>query len=150
MLRDPSRAESELLGSIPYQHNEAVLHTDARLLPRRRAARAAWNYHLPAEPQSRSTVTYWMNHLQRLQGTDRDFCVTLNRTAAIDPEKIIRRIDYSHPVFTPGGVLTQTRHGEISGTATRTHYCGAYWGWGFHEDGVRSALQACAPFGVGL
>ena len=91
-----------------------------------------------------------MNHLQRLQGTDRDYCVTLNRTAAIDPEKIIRRIDYSHPVFTPGGVLTQTRHGEISGTASRTHYCGAYWGWGFHEDGVRSALQACAPFGVGL
>ena len=150
MLRDPSPTEHELLGSIPYQHNEAVLHTDGRLLPRRRAARAAWNYHLPAEPEERSTVTYWMNHLQRLQGADRDYCVTLNRTAAIDPARIIRRIDYSHPVFTPAGVLSQSRHREISGTASRTHYCGAYWGWGFHEDGVRSAIEACAPFGVGL
>ncbi len=150
MLDSASQAEHELLGSIPYQHNEAVLHTDARLLPRRMGARAAWNYHLPVEPEGRSTVTYWMNHLQRLEGTDRDYCVTLNRTAAIDPEKIIRRIDYSHPVFTPAGVLSQNRHGEISGLASRTHYCGAYWGWGFHEDGVRSALQACAPFGVGL
>ena len=150
MLRDASQVEHELLGSIPYQHNEAVLHTDERLLPRRRAARAAWNYHLPREPEERSTVTYWMNHLQRLQGTDRDYCVTLNRTGAIDPEKVIRRIDYSHPVFTPAGVRSQARHGEISSTASRTHYCGAYWGWGFHEDGVRSAIEACAPFGVGL
>jgi predicted NAD/FAD-binding protein len=150
MLRDPSEPEREVLGSIPYQRNEAVLHTDGRLLPRRPAARAAWNYHLLAEPESRSTVTYWMNHLQRLEGTDRDYCVTLNRTEAIDPQKIIRRIDYSHPVFTPAGVTAQSRHGEISGIANRTHYCGAYWGWGFHEDGVRSALDACAPFGVSL
>jgi predicted NAD/FAD-binding protein len=150
MLRDPSDAEREVLGSIPYQHNEAVLHTDEQLLPRRAAARAGWNYHLLEEPGPRSTVTYWMNHLQRLQGAERDYCVTLNRTEAIDPRKIIRRIDYSHPVFTPAGVAAQARHGEISGTARRTHYCGAYWGWGFHEDGVRSALEACAPFGVSL
>jgi predicted NAD/FAD-binding protein len=149
MLADPSARESELLGAFPYQRNEAVLHTDATLLPRRRPARAAWNYHLLEQPKPLSTVTYYMNHLQRLR-SERDFCVTLNRTEAIDPAKIIRKIDYSHPVFTPAGVAAQERHGEISAAATRTHYCGAYWGWGFHEDGVRSALAACRPFGVSL
>jgi uncharacterized protein len=149
MLEDPSPLERELLGAIPYQRNEAVLHTDSRLLPRRRAARAAWNFHLLAEPKPLSTVTYYMNHLQRLQA-DRDFCVTLNRSEAIDPEKVIRTIAYEHPVYTPAGVSAQSRHEAISGLHTRTHYCGAYWGWGFHEDGVRSALQACEPFGVRL
>jgi predicted NAD/FAD-binding protein len=149
MLADPSPAEHELLGAIPYQRNEAVLHTDSRLLPRRRAARAAWNFHLLAEPKPVSTVTYYMNHLQRLQA-DRDFCVTLNRTEAIDPEKVIRTISYAHPVFTPAGVSAQSGHAAISGLHSRTHYCGAYWGWGFHEDGVRSALRACEPFGVTL
>jgi uncharacterized protein len=150
MLGDASEHERELLGSIPYQSNEAVLHTDSALLPRRRRARAAWNFHLLAEPKPLSTVTYWMNHLQQLQGADRDFCVTLNRSEAIDPAKVLRRISYSHPVFTPGGVKAQARHAQISGLEQRTHYCGAYWGWGFHEDGVRSALAACAPFGVTL
>jgi predicted NAD/FAD-binding protein len=149
MLADPSEQERDLLGAIPYQRNEAVLHTDGSLLPRRRGARAAWNFHLLREPKDRSTVTYYMNHLQRLQA-DRDFCVTLNRTEAIDPEKIIRKIDYSHPVYTPAGVAAQARHETISGLHTRTHYCGAYWGWGFHEDGVCSALRACEPFGVEL
>jgi uncharacterized protein len=149
LLADPSEQERNLLGAIPYQQNEAVLHTDGSLLPRRRGARAAWNFHLLREPKDRSTVTYYMNHLQRLRA-DRDFCVTLNRTEAIDPEKIIRRIDYSHPVYTPAGVAAQARHETISGLHSRTHYCGAYWGWGFHEDGVRSALRACEPFGVQL
>ncbi len=149
MLRDASEKEQQLLGSIPYQRNEAVLHTDARLLPRRPGVRAAWNYHLLARPKPLSTVTYWMNHLQRIEDPE-DFCVTLNRTEAIDPERIIRRIDYSHPVFTPEGVAAQARHSEISGLQRRTHYCGAYWGWGFHEDGARSALAACEPFGVRL
>jgi uncharacterized protein len=149
MLEDPSPLEHELLRAIPYQRNEAVLHTDSRLLPRRRAARAAWNFHLLAEPKPLSTVTYYMNHLQRLQA-DRDFCVTLNRSEAIDPEKVIRTISYEHPVFTPAGVSAQSRHRAISGLHSRTHYCGAYWGWGFHEDGVRSALEACEPFGVSL
>jgi uncharacterized protein len=147
MLADPTPLESELLGAIPYQPNEAVLHTDSSLLPRRQAARAAWNFHLLREPKPQSTVTYYMNHLQSLHA-DRDFCVTLNRTEAIDPEKIIRTIDYSHPVFTPAGVAAQARHQTISGLHSRTHYCGAYWGWGFHEDGVKSALRACEPFGV--
>jgi predicted NAD/FAD-binding protein len=149
MLADPSERETELLGSIPYQSNEAVLHTDSSLLPRRRAARAAWNFHLLAAPKALSTVTYWMNHLQRLQARE-DYCVTLNRTEVIDPAKVIRKISYSHPVFTAAGVAAQSRHGELSGLDRRTHYCGAYWGWGFHEDGVRSALSACEPFGVSL
>jgi uncharacterized protein len=149
MLSDPSELETRLLGAIPYQRNEAVLHTDRRLLPRRRWARSAWNFHLLAEPKPLSTVTYWMNHLQRLRA-DRDFCVTLNRSEAIDPQHVIRKISYSHPVFTPAGVAAQSRHGEISSIERRTHYCGAYWGWGFHEDGVRSALAACEPFGVTL
>jgi predicted NAD/FAD-binding protein len=149
LLSDPSAREREVLGAIPYQPNEAVLHTDSTLLPRRRGARAAWNFHLLREPKPLSTVTYYMNHLQRLHA-DRDFCVTLNRTEAIDPAKIIRKISYSHPVFTPAGVAAQSEHPSISGMANRTHYCGAYWGWGFHEDGVLSALRACEPFGVKL
>jgi uncharacterized protein len=149
LLRNPSRQESDVLGAIPYQSNEVVLHTDASLLPRRRAARAAWNFHLLRTPQSRTTVTYYMNHLQRLQA-DRDFCVTLNRTEAIDPEQILRRFTYAHPVYTARGIAAQARHADISGLQRRTHYCGAYWGWGFHEDGVVSALRACAPFGVTL
>jgi predicted NAD/FAD-binding protein len=149
MLHDASAREHEVLGAIPYQRNEAVLHTDSTLLPRRRFARAAWNFHLLREPKPLSTVTYYMNHLQRLCA-DRDFCVTLNRSEAIDQAKIIRTIAYSHPVFTPAGIAAQSQHGALGGFATRTHFCGAYWGWGFHEDGVVSALRACEPFGVRL
>ena len=150
LLSDPSEHERAVLGAIPYQQNEAVLHTDASLLPRRRFARAAWNFHLLREPKPLSTVTYYMNHLQRIQSPEHDFCVTLNRSESIDPSKIIRTIPYAHPVFTPAGVAAQAQHGAIGGLQTRTHYCGAYWGWGFHEDGVVSALRACEPFGVAL
>jgi uncharacterized protein len=139
LLSDPSEIEVELLGAIPYQRNEAVLHTDRSLLPRRRRAWASWNYHLPAAEAGPATVTYHMNRLQSLRA-DREFCVTLNRTMAIDPEQIIAVFQYAHPVYTPAGVAAQARHAEISGH-NRTHYCGAYWGWGFHEDGVRSALR---------
>jgi predicted NAD/FAD-binding protein len=141
MLADPSEAEHEVLGAIPYQRNDAVLHTDTSLLPRRRSAWSSWNFHLPERPVGRSTVTYWMNNLQRLRA-DREFLVTLNRNEAIDPAKTIRRISYEHPVYTPEGLRAQARHEQISGVR-RTHYCGAYWGWGFHEDGVRSAQRAC-------
>jgi len=139
LLGDPSERERELLGAIPYQPNEAVLHTDRSLLPRRRRAWASWNFHLGDDMPGRCTVTYHLNPLQSLRA-DREFCVTLNRTAAIDPEQIIRTIQYAHPVYTPAGVAAQARHHEISGR-NRTHYCGAYWGWGFHEDGVASALR---------
>ncbi len=141
MLADPSEAEREILGAIPYQRNEAVLHTDASLLPRRRTTWASWNFHLTEPASDRTTVTYWMNNLQRLRA-DREYLLTLNRGEAIDPEKVLHRFTYEHPVYTAEGVAAQAQHGEISGVR-RTHYCGAYWGWGFHEDGVVSAIRAC-------
>jgi len=141
MLADPSEAEREILGAIPYQRNEVILHTDTGLLPRRRSAWSSWNFHLSEQPAPRSTVTYWMNNLQSLPG-ERQFLVTLNRGAEIDPAKVLRRFTYDHPVYTTEGVRAQDRHAEISGRR-HTHYCGAYWGWGFHEDGVLSALRAC-------
>lgn len=146
LLADPSERERELLEAVPYQRNEAVLHTDRSLLPRRRRAWASWNYHLGADAGGGCTVTYHMNRLQSLRA-EQEFCVTLNRTGTIDPERIIRTIDYSHPVYTPAGVAAQSRHEEISGR-NRTHYCGAYWGWGFHEDGVNSALRVAREIGA--
>jgi len=145
MLSDPSQAERELLGATAYQPNEAVLHTDESLLPRRRAAWASWNFHLDAAAGGRTALTYWMNNLQRLR-SHTNFCVSLNMAARIDPGKIISTIGYAHPVFTPESVAAQPRHHEISGVG-RTHYCGAYWGWGFHEDGVVSALAALERVG---
>ncbi len=142
LLADPSPAEREILGAIPYQANEAVLHTDTALLPRRRGAWSSWNFHLSERPAGRSTVTYWMNNLQRLRSR-RQYLLTLNRSEAIDPARALRRFRYDHPVYTAAGVAAQARHAEISGVRN-THYCGAYWGWGFHEDGVLSALRACA------
>jgi uncharacterized protein len=148
LLSDPTDAEHELLGAIPYQHNEAVLHTDVSVLPRRRRAWASWNYHLLDQPTDRTTVTYHMNRLQSLRA-EREFCVTLNRTSEIAPEKMIRTISYAHPVFTTPGVIAQSRVAEISGQ-NRTHFCGAYWGWGFHEDGVTSAVRVGERFGARL
>jgi predicted NAD/FAD-binding protein len=148
LLTDASGREREILGALHYQPSEAVLHSDARLLPRRRRAWASWNYHLLDRPLDRPTVTYHMNRLQSLRA-DRELCVTLNRTESIDPAKVIRVIPYAHPVYTAAGVRAQARRGEISGP-NRTHYCGAYWGWGFHEDGVRSALAVGERFGVSL
>ena len=145
MLADATPREHEILGAIPYQPNEAVLHTDARLLPRRRRAWASWNYHLLDEPTDRPAVTYHMNRLQSLR-TDRELCVTLNRTAAIDPARVIRTIAYAHPVYTSAGQAAQLRHAEVSGVG-RTHFCGAYWGWGFHEDGVASAVRVAERLG---
>ena len=145
MLTDASDREHELLRAFPYQPNQAVLHSDPRLLPRRRRAWASWNYHLLEEPIGRPTVTYHMNRLQSLTA-GRELCVTLNRTESIDPECVIRRIEYAHPVYTARGVAAQARHGEISGRR-RTHFCGAYWGWGFHEDGVASAARVAERLG---
>jgi predicted NAD/FAD-binding protein len=141
MLADPSAAEREVLAAIPYQSNDAVLHTDRSLMPRRRAAWSSWNFHLTEAPPARTTVTYWMNHLQRLRAK-RDYFLTLNREDAIDPGAVIRRFTYDHPVYTAAGVAAQHRRAEVSGPR-RTHFCGAYWGWGFHEDGVVSGLRVC-------
>ena len=148
LLGDATDRERELLGAIPYQANEAVLHTDVSMLPRRRRAWASWNYHLRDEPGDRTTVTYHMNRLQSLRA-EREFCVTLNRTAAIDPAEIIATIAYAHPVYTAAGVAAQGRVAEISGRR-RTHFCGAYWGWGFHEDGVVSAERVADRLGARL
>jgi predicted NAD/FAD-binding protein len=149
LLADATWREREILGAIPYQENEAVLHTDQSILPARRAAWASWNYHLPEHPGERTTVTYLLNRLQQLQ-SDQPFCVSLNMTDRIDPGHIIERIGYAHPVYTPEGVAAQRRVAEISGPEGLTHFCGAYWGWGFHEDGVRSALRVAESFGARL
>ncbi len=146
LLEDPSDLERELLGAIPYQPNEAVLHTDRSLLPRRRRAWASWNYHLGAADSGRATVTYHMNRLQSLRA-ETEFCVTLNRTEAIDPAQVLASFQYAHPVYTRAGVAAQARYDQISGR-NRTHYCGAYWGFGFHEDGVRSARRVASELGA--
>jgi len=148
LLGDASDAEHQLLGAIPYQANEAVLHTDVRMLPRRRRAWASWNYHLADRPDDRTTVTYHMNRLQSLRA-EQEFCVTLNRTGEIDPRRVIRTISYAHPVYTSAGVAAQRRFTEIN-ARNRTHFCGAYWGWGFHEDGVLSAVRVAERFGARL
>ncbi|HTP19179.1 MAG TPA: FAD-dependent oxidoreductase [Solirubrobacteraceae bacterium] len=145
LLHDANAREREILGAIPYQRNEAVLHTDVRMLPRRRRAWASWNYHLQSEPVGLTTVTYHMNRLQSLRA-EREFCVTLNGTEAIEPAKVIRTIAYAHPVYTAEGVRAHRRFEEINADR-HTHFCGAYWGWGFHEDGVRSALRVAERLG---
>ena len=147
LLADPTPEEQEVLGAIEYQQNEAVLHTDHSLMPARRLAWAAWNYHIPrgaSDPDGKVALTYNMNILQGLEAPV-EFCVTLNYTHAIDPDKIIQTISYSHPVFTEAAVAAQKRHREING-AHRTYFCGAYWRYGFHEDGVVSALSALEHF----
>jgi uncharacterized protein len=137
-----------VLSAIAYQPNDVVLHIDSSLLPRRRRARASWNFHLQDEPADRTTVTYHMNRLQSLDAGP-DYCVTLNRTEAIDPESVIGAREFSHPVFTHAALAAQERWAEVSGVR-RTHYCGAYWGYGFHEDGVQSGLRVCEGFGASL
>ncbi len=145
LLEAPTPAERDTLGAMPYAANEAILHTDASLLPRRRRARAAWNYHLLRDPQEPVALTYDMTVLQDLRDAPVRFLVTLNHRAAIDPGRILRTFDYAHPVYTPAGVAAQARHREVDGVQ-RTYFCGAYWRSGFHEDGVVSAQAALAHF----
>ncbi|TXI46107.1 MAG: FAD-dependent oxidoreductase [Lysobacter sp.] len=146
---DASETERAVLGAIAYQANDTVLHTDARLLPRHRNAWAAWNATIPA-PSERGdevcTVSYCMNLLQGIV-SPQPFIVTLNRTAAIDPSKILRRMRYHHPEYTHASVAAQARKAEIQGQR-RTWFAGAYWGWGFHEDGIRSAVEAAESMGA--
>lgn len=149
LLELPSEAEKSVLGSIKYQDNEVVLHTDTRLLPKNKLAWASWNYHIPKAEQERVAVTYNMNLLQNFKTKQTTFCVTLNKTQDIAPDTIIKTFNYAHPVFTPEAVAAQARFDEISGI-NRSHFCGAYWFNGFHEDGVKSALRVCKAFGVEL
>jgi predicted NAD/FAD-binding protein len=143
LLDAPTAVEREVLGAIRFQDNEAVLHTDASVLPKRRRAWAAWNYHIPEDPTRHVAVTYNMNMLQGLE-CEQQYCVTLNNDRQIDPSKVIRRIQYQHPVYSREAVAAQLRQAEVN--AGRTYFCGAYWRNGFHEDGVVSALNAIAHF----
>ena len=148
LLNDPSDAEKKILGGIPYQANQAVLHCDETLLPSKKAAWASWNYHIPEEDLGRVAVTYDMNILQRI-GAPRELCVSLNLAKAINPDKIFRKMNYHHPVYDPESLVARRSHQEINGV-NRTYYAGAYWGYGFHEDGVNSALEVCKHFNITL
>ena len=147
LLGDPTELEREVLSPFACSRNVAVLHTDSSILPKRRLAWASWNYHLTDSLFDAPSVTYQMNILQRLESPD-PFCVTLNREDSIQSDKILQRYVYEHPVYSPAAVASQRRHAEISGLSSRTHFCGAYWGYGFHEDGVKSALAVAKAFGV--
>ena len=139
MLADPSVEERDILGAIPYQNNSVVLHTDTRVLPSLKSTWSSWNYRLPAEAQTWPVLSYDMNILQCIDSSH-TFCVTLNHDASIDPARILGRYNYAHPQFSPQGIAAQNRWTEINGVRN-TWFCGAYWGNGFHEDGVVSALR---------
>jgi predicted NAD/FAD-binding protein len=148
MLADPSPAEQEILGAIPYQENEIVLHTDTSVLPRARRAWASWNYYMSASEESEVTLTYNLNQLQGHQSAE-PILETLNPTIPIDSAKVLARMTYHHPVYSVQAIDAQRRYTEINGQHG-TYYCGAYWGYGFHEDGVRSALAVADCFGKSL
>ena len=149
MLAQPTDAEQQILGAIAYQNNDVVLHTDASVLPSNRRAWAAWNYLIPASSHEPVSVTYNMNILQNFHSAEETFCVTLNRSHDIAPDKVIKKFEYAHPVFNLEAVAAQKRYDEI-GNQNRSHFCGAYWFNGFHEDGVNSALRVTRAFGVEL
>jgi len=142
LLSDPSRLERDVLGAIRYQPNRATLHTDERLLPRNPRAWASWNYHRLVDQPGLATLTYRLRSLQGV-ASSRELLVTLNRDDAIRDECVIASFDYAHPVFDIAAIAAQRRHEELSGNR-RTWFCGAYWGYGFHEDGVQSALRVCS------
>ena len=141
ILADASTAEREVLGAIRYSKNEVLLHQDATVMPRRLAAWASWNYHAQAD-SNKASLTYYMNRLQNFESSQ-PVLVTLNDTGNVDANLVLKRLQYEHPVFDVAMLAAQQRHSEISGV-NRTHYCGAYWRYGFHEDGVVSALRVAS------
>ncbi|MGQ6546964.1 NAD(P)/FAD-dependent oxidoreductase [Serratia sp. IR-2025] len=148
MLAHPTPAESEVLGDIGWQHNEVVLHSDPRWLPARERAWASWNYRLSERDQASACVTYNMNILQGLPEGSPLFCVTLNPETPVDDRYVWKRFVYEHPMFNPQSWRAQSRRGEINGHQ-RSWFCGAYWYNGFHEDGVRSALDVVKGIAAG-
>ena len=148
MLDSPSKQEEEVLGAIKYQRNDALLHFDDSILPKRKNAWSSWNYLLDEDPNRAVALTYNMNILQSLK-SDRTFCVSLNSGDLIDRSKVIKHLNYEHPLFTLSSINAQGRKHEVSGK-NNTYYCGAYWRNGFHEDGVTSALDVCKDFGQSL
>jgi predicted NAD/FAD-binding protein len=145
LLLDASAVERQVLNGFRTSRNQTVLHTDSSLLPRRLGARASWNYHLGTMRRA-ATLTYHMNRLQNLS-TREDYCVTLNDAQSIDQRKILREMTYFHPLYTLEAVRSQVRWAEISGHG-HTHFCGAYWFYGFHEDGLNSAIRVAEKLGV--
>jgi predicted NAD/FAD-binding protein len=144
LLAQPTDTERDILNCFTTTRNETCLHTDTAMLPKRAAARASWNYLLG--DAGKVTVTYHMNRLQSFK-TTKDYCVTLNSAGAIDEGKVLRRMVYAHPLYTHAAIRAQDRWREISGRH-RTHFCGAYWFYGFHEDGVRSGRRVAETLGV--
>ena len=148
LLQDASVQEQTILGAMPYQANEVWLHTDVNCLPTRRKAWASWNYQLDTDEQARPLVSYNMNILQGLDSPS-PFCVSLNPAGKVDASQVLRRFVYDHPVFNLASIQAQKARAEICGQR-HTHFCGAYWYNGFHEDGVRSALDVAQRFGASL
>jgi uncharacterized protein len=148
LLSDPTDAEREILGDLPFQENQATLHTDASVMPRARKAWASWNAWVPPSPRGRATLTYDMVRLQSLD-TREPVLVSLNMDDRIDPSRVLKRVTYHHPAWSPASVKAQRRHAEIDG-ARGTHFCGAYWAYGFHEDGLQSALRVTRTLGADL
>jgi predicted NAD/FAD-binding protein len=148
MVADLDDTERQVLHFFPYQDNEVLLHTDTSVMPEVKKAWASWNYRIPEQVHGNVTVTYNMNLLQRLDSR-RTYCVSLNQTARVDQRRVIRRIKYEHPLFIPGRAQAQAEHASLI-RRRGVSYCGAYWGYGFHEDGVRSGLAVCDAFGMGL
>jgi predicted NAD/FAD-binding protein len=149
LLHQPTTKEEVILGAMGYQDNDVILHSDESIMPRKALSWASWNF-LAGEASSNEppVVTYCMNILQGLN-SPRPLLVSLNARHKIDPQKILQEFNYTHPVFSKESMVAQQRRQEICGT-NRIHYCGAYWYSGFHEDGVRSALDVCERFGMGL
>ena len=145
MLSDATATEREILSSIPYQRNDTVLHIDPSLFPKRKRAWASWNYYIPEEEGHPVALTYNLNRLQGHRSPE-PICITLNEIRNLDREKIVRRIVYHHPIYSSPALAAQKRFREINGR-NRTYFCGAYWGYGFHEDGVNSALAVGECFG---
>lgn len=146
MLEDPSEEELEVFRDWKYSRNEAVLHWDEKLMPRRRAAWASWNCRVSPDPEEPVVLTYWMNRLQNLK-TVREYFVTLNASAQIDPAKIIRKISYTHPQYDFAALNSQKKIPGLNGKQ-HTYFCGSYCGYGFHEDAVKSAVQAASRLGA--
>jgi predicted NAD/FAD-binding protein len=144
ILKDATEKEKSIYKGFQYQPNSVILHTDESLLPKRKLSWAAWNYLIPKEKNHHVAVTYDMNILQGLDAPE-TFCVSLNLDNKIDPNKILRKFIYDHPVYSLETVKSQNQWNEISGHNS-THFCGAYWAYGFHEDGVKSALKVCEFF----
>lgn len=148
LLNDATKDEKTILSAMPYSENSVILHTDTRLLPKRKKAWASWNYQLSNDRTKAASVTYNMNILQGIQ-SEHTFCVTLNPKDAIAPAEILREFTYHHPIFSTGSIKAQKQRNLICGV-NHTHFTGAYWYNGFHEDGTRSAIDVAKRFGCYL